>query len=413
MPNPVRAESSLRRHCRLLIAMSILTPILASCGGGGGGDGDGNGDGIGPFWVPTDVAVADMNGDGLGDIVTLAQYAASQGNREGRLIVHLQGVAAVAQTSIVGRYPWRLAMGDIDGDGAVDAAVVDVDGTRGVWVLLQDLDNRGRFLAAREVATGFQPYAIAIADLNGDAAPDLAVADESSGAARLMLLHQDPAQRGTFRPAVSLAVPGRSTTAVTTGDLDGDGRADLALAIALEPAGYTPRSVIGVSLQKADGTMGTVATLTQQTGLLVERMMIADYDADGMNDVFAYFRTSDAARYDPQLLVWLQGPTRGSFAVPASTSMRGLNGTMDAAIADLDGDDRPDAAVAGYVPAGAQPQPRGLLHRFAQSGGGMFAIVSTTEMSFDVSRVAAGDVDGDGRNDLVVLGSEDRYVVFR
>jgi hypothetical protein len=43
----------------------------------------------------------------------------------------------------------------------------------------------------------------------------------------------------------------------------------------------------------------------------------------------------------------------------------------------------------------------------------MFAIVSTSEMSFDVSRVAAGDVDGDGRNDLVVLGSEDRYVVFR
>jgi hypothetical protein len=392
---------------------TLILPLLAACGGGGGGGG-GNTFGLFPFWVPTDVAVADVDGDGRGDILTLAQFEASQNEREGRLIVHLQGTPgsfSAVQTAIVGTYPWRFAVGDIDGDGAVDAAIVDVGGSRSVWVLLQDPQNRGRFAAPREIATGFHPYAVAIADLNGDALPDLAVADSAEGSGRLALLYQDPAQRGTFRPAVPLAVPGLGTTAVAAGDLDGDGRSDLAMSIALERTGYRPNKLIGVSLQQADGNMGRVATLAPQTGLNVERMTIADYDGDGRNDVFAYF-TPFSDNYESKLMVLLQGPAPGAFAAPVDTSMRGLKGEMDAVIADLDGDRRPDAAVAGFFPVGSPSVVHARLNRFTQSGGGGYGLVSSSDLSVEASRVTAGDVDGDGRNEIVALADEDRYVVL-
>jgi hypothetical protein len=397
--------------CRGRYAAMVLVLLLAACGGGGGG---GDADWLYPLWVPTDVAVADVDGDGRADVLTLAQFASSQNQREGRLIVHLQtspGAFTTVQTAIVGEYPWRLAIGDIDGDGAVDVAVVEAAGSHGIWVLLQDHDQRGRLLAAREVGSGVSAYDVAMADLNGDGAPDLAVVDSATGSARLELLYQDPAQRGSFRPAVALTVPGTATTGVAAGDLDGDGRSDLAMTVALPRDGYTPNTVTGISLQQPDGTMGPVTTLAPQRGVNVARMTIADYDGDGLNDVFAYF-TPSSTEYVAKLMVLLQGPVRGQFAAPVETPMHDLKGIDDAVIADLDGDRRPDAAVAGFYPVGSPSVVHARLNRFTQSGAGAFALVSSSELSIDASRVTAGDVDGDGRNETIVLGSEDRFVVL-
>ena len=394
------------------VASSLTMLVFGACGGGGGGGGDT--DWLYPLWVPTDVAVADVDGDGRADILTLAQWAASQNQRDGRLIVHLQtspGSFTTTQTAIVGEYPWRLAVDDLDGDGAVDVAVVDGEGSRGVWVLLQDPGHRGRLLPAREVASGIGAFDVAIADLNGDGASDLAVANSTTGSARLDRLYQDPAQRGSFRPAVALTVPGTATTGVAAGDLDGDGRSDLAMTVALPRDGYTPNSGMGISLQRPDGTMGPVVTMAPQRGLNVARMKVADYDGDGQNDLFAYF-TPFSTDYNAKLMVLLQGPVRGQFSAPVDTFMKDLKGIDDAVIADLDGDRRPDAAVAGFFPVGSPSVVHARINRFTQSGAGAFALVSSGDLSIEASRVTAGDVDGDGRNEVVVLGSEDRFLVL-
>ena len=81
---------------------------LAACGGGGGDGGGGDTDWLYPLWVETDVALADVDADGRADVVTLAQYATSASQREGRLIVHRQtapGVFAPGDTYVVGTYP--------------------------------------------------------------------------------------------------------------------------------------------------------------------------------------------------------------------------------------------------------------------------------------------------------------------
>ena len=133
-------------------------------------------------------------------------------------------------------------------------------------------------------------------------------------------------------------------TDVAVADVDGDGRSDLAMVIALPRDGYTPNSVLGISLQRPDGTMGPVATMAPQRGLNVARMKVADYDGDGQNDLFACF-TPFSTGYNAKLMVMLRGPVRGQFYAPVDTSMRDLKGIDDAVIADLDGDLRPDQAA--------------------------------------------------------------------
>jgi hypothetical protein len=49
---------------------------------------------------------------------------------------------------------------------------------------------------------------------------------------------------------------------------------------------------------------------------------------------------------------------------------------------------------------------------FIQSGGGAFSLAQVYDMPISVSRVAAGDIDGDGLNDLVVLGGETECMVL-
>jgi hypothetical protein len=400
-------------HERGWRAVLVAMPMsLAACGGGGGGGGSDT-SWLYPLWVPADVLVADVDGDRRNDIITLAQYSSNASQREGRLIVHRQtgpGVFAPAESYVVGVYPWSLASGDLDGDGHIDLVVADVDGGA-AYVLQQDPANRGRFLAPRQVASAPSPYGVAVADLNGDTAPDICVASDVHASRRLVLVYQDPAQRGSFQPAVDLALPG-SSTAVAAGDIDGDGRADLLIGIASRTGGNPPNVVLGISLQRADGSLAPVTTLAPQTGLNVKRLAVADYDGDGRNDLFAYL-TPYSSDYRANLTVVLQGPVPGTFGVAANTSLSGVQGIDDAVFADLNGDDRPDAAVVGFFPVGSPSTTQSRLSLFTQSGNGAFAITSSRDLSIPASRVAAGGIDQDSHDELVVLASEDRYQIVK
>ncbi len=289
--------------------LALLCLFLFGCGGG-------SDSWLFPLWIETDVVVTDVDGDGRADVLTLAEFSTSMSQRTGLLTVYRQtspGSFAPPETYGVGLYPWKLATGDVDGDGLPDLVVTDVDG-RAVWLLLQDPLNRGRFLPPRQIASGIYAYEAAIADLNGDGAPDIAIADDLKGSNRMVLLYQDPAHRGTFLPGVDFPLPGTPFN-VTAGDIDGDGRADLFTWVYLASSGFTPTGELAVTLQQANGTLGPVTTLAPQTGLNVGLLAIADYDGDGRNDLFAFF-TPFSTDYRGKLTVLLQGTQPGAFGPP-------------------------------------------------------------------------------------------------
>ena len=389
-----------------IIAFLSVVSLMTGCGGG-----DDN-SWLFPLWVETDVVVTDIDGDSRADVVTLAQLSTSMSQREGRLSVYRQtspGLFAPPDTYTVGTYPWKLSVGDINGDMLPDLVVTDPDG-RAVWLLLQDLDNKGRFLSPQQIASGILAYEAAIADLNGDGVPDIAIADDLKVSRRMVLLYQNPANRGTFLPAMDFTLPG-TPFSLAAGDLNGDGRADLFSWIYLASSGYTPNGELAINLQQANGTLGPTTTMAPQTGLNVGLLAIADYNGDGRNDLFTFF-TPFSSDYNAKLTVQLQGAAPGTFLAPVDTSLAGVEGINGATIADLNGDGRPDVATAGFFPVGSPSKIKSRLNWFTQSGNGAFVVAGSYDMPIAVSRVAAGDIDGDGLNDLLVLGDNNQCLVL-
>ncbi len=388
------------------VIAALFAATLGACGGGGAGDTSW----LFPLWVPTDVAVADVDGDGRADVLTLAQLATSMQHREGRLSVYRQqadGSFAAADSYVVGSYPWRFAIADVDGDGAPDVVVADVDDEAVSW-LRQDTASPGRFLAPQRLAAGLNPYDIAVADFDGDGVVDVAITDSVRASQGVVLLPQNVAARGSFGTAVNVSVPG-SSVALAAGDIDADGRADLALGYTTSTSATNFDSSLATLRQQAGGGLAPAETRATRHALHIERLRLLDYDGDGMLDLMAFMPTSDSA-YVSELLAVL--PAAAAAPRVIVSPLTGVQGTLDAAFGDFDGDGRTDAAVTGFFPVGSPSTVQSRLNLLRQDAAGVQQLMSTQSLPIAVSRIAAGDVDGDGRADLVLLGGDDQALLM-
>jgi|SRR5215469_238963 len=89
----------------------------------------------------------------------------------------------------------------------------------------------GTFLPAVTYRTGQQPIFVAVADLNGDGKPDIAVADQGlpTTTTGVHVLLQDPSLPGTFQAPTDY-VTGSGSTELAIAEIDGDGTPDIAAA---------------------------------------------------------------------------------------------------------------------------------------------------------------------------------------
>jgi hypothetical protein len=125
-----------------------------------------------------------------------------------------------------GREPYSVAIGDLNGDAKLDLVAAnagpDEDPGKTVSVLLNRGD--GSFLSERKFRTGYGPGSVAIGDLNGDGKPDLATADTRAHAVSVLTNTGE----GTFRTRKDYWRGGHAPISIAIGDLNGDGRLDLA-----------------------------------------------------------------------------------------------------------------------------------------------------------------------------------------
>ena len=131
-----------------------------------------------------------------------------------------------------------MVLGDFNGDGKVDFAILNYQGT-GVTILLGNGD--GTFYQSANYAVTPSPVMMAAEDLNADGKLDLALVTGDSMVS-ILLGNGD----GTFQPATKYPA-GTESISITVEDMSGDGRPDLIVGDGLSTA-------IGVLIGNGDGS---------------------------------------------------------------------------------------------------------------------------------------------------------------
>lgn len=377
----------------MLIAIFALGS-LASCGAGTGG-----GTVVLPrfnmFWS---AAVADLNGDGKLDIVASYSKIVGSPPHPGVVATFFQDAAGPGNflspvNYEVGNDPVALAIGDLNGDGNLDIVtantIMNVGGTgsSSVSVLLQDPANPGHFLSAASYPTGFSPVAIAIGDLNGDGKPDLAVADTTG----ISILLQNPTTPGQFLGASTIRVGNGGTSAVAIADLNGDGKADV----------IATSSGVSVYLQDPTSPGSFLSPATYAAGAQPIFIAVQNLNGDGRPDLaIANLGTPDDGS-TASLSILLQSPVAAGVFLPATNYTSGIRSSVVLA-ADFNGDGRPDLAVANSGDfTGSSVSV--LLQDPLTSG--RFQPAMNYAGTGVITWVAVGDMNGDNKPDLVIVDS--------
>jgi hypothetical protein len=173
----------------------------------------------------------------------------------------------------------------------------------------------------------------------------------------------------------------RAPRALTSADFDGDGFIDLALLDA------AATQSIYVFLGRHDGSVQLAITIPV-VDPTAQAIASGDFDGDGFVDLA--YSAGQATGH-----LW-QGRGRGDGTFEIFEETPVAAGPVDLAVGDLDGDGRSDLVVAseqGDAVSLVYGAPAGTPH-----------LLSTPRISVGrgPTRVAIGDVDGDGDGDLVV-----------
>jgi hypothetical protein len=359
--------------------------LLGLLGGCGGGDGT-----ISPFWVENGIVIADLDADGDDDIVVARTYVDGPPPHAGYVDVHLQtapGFFADPDSYAIGTDPWNLAVGDVDGDDKPDIVVAN-SSSRDVSILLQDGTAAGTFLAAQQVGVLGVPYAVAIADFNGDDLADLAVAlqNTAGGAAVLLRAVTDPGDPLAFATPIVLS-NGTGALSVAAGDLNEDGWPDLAV---------TGESVLSVFFNARNGSFDVAVPLA--AGERPSAVAIADMDQDGLNDLVVANAGDSSDGSGSSVSVLRQLPGFGTFDTPRNFPV--ANGARNLAVGQLVGDAAPDVAVISIVYAAQQGSRLSVLEN--QLSAGLVAIGAPLQGPASGDFVAIGRINNDPFTDIVV-----------
>ena len=329
------------------------------------------------------VALGDFTGDGRAELATLPVRT-----NEGRVSLYVRGAAGVAFRSLPvfeGEWPTGLAAGDVHGD-------------RRAEILVASAAEGGARVRALDATTGavvltLVPFigvptahlAVAVGDVDGNGRTDVVTASSTADGVQVRAFDRGGAALATFYardPALT------TVSTVAAADLDGDGRAEIVLGIG--PTSGEPRIAV------FDGVGRQLAGFAYDEPFFYGGVRVAFGDVLGgaRPEVVAApgpGRPAEIRVFDPEY-DYDRNLLRSFFPFG-----REFGGGLRVAAADTHGDRHAEIVVA--PDAGTEPRVKVL-----DADGRELASFLAFEPEYRGGvRLAAGDLDADGRAEIAVL----------
>jgi FG-GAP-like repeat/IPT/TIG domain len=285
---------------------------------------------------PSTVTTGDIDGDGKIDIVVMNQ------NATGTFSV-LRNNCTTGNISFEPKvnfnvsFPITAFISDLDGDGKPEVAVI------GVMNELSIFKNTGTpgnisFDAPITISTNNNPGHIFIADLNNDHKPEVIVGNMNNGNAGTVSIYRNISTVGSILLDTKIDFPTANQPAgIAIGDLDGDDKPDMAIA-------NNATATSSVSVFKNQSTGANILFAPKQDYPVVfspESVSISDLNGDGKPDLAV-------ANYNTKISVFQNNSSLGVITLgPRNDFLSNAGGYAHIKIGDLNADKKPDIAIAG------------------------------------------------------------------
>ncbi|HEX4264742.1 MAG TPA: FG-GAP-like repeat-containing protein [Verrucomicrobiae bacterium] len=352
---------------------------------------------------PIRVYLADLNNDGKPDLIVSSCYAGVVSvfqniSTNGSLTAGSFGprVDLLVDSLPNSADPYTLTVVDVDGDGKLDIVACNAD--HNLLCIFRNIGSPGATITTSSFADRIDLPAsntmrgVAAQDLDGDGKPEIVTGNQNDNDISIFKNNSAPGNID-FAPPVNLAA-GSGATTVVIADMDGDGKPDIASA---NFSGNTISIFRNLGLNGIINSNSFAPAVNFAAPATPFALAIGDIDGDGKLDlvvggesqsqvVAVYRNTSNPGNIDTN-----------SFAAPVTFAASGWVNFV--ALADLDGDGKLDLALV------TQPSNKFSIFKNLSFPGSFTSASLATRVDFPAGSnpngVALGDLDGDGRPDVV------------